>query len=63
MSIKKFTKVTIAIIAAIVVLTLGVLVNLKRANDLRKYAVANNCDWSWSGSAYGDDRDWVCRKK
>lgn len=51
----------IAGLAFVVVLLLGVIVNLKRANDLRNYAIANDCSWTYQGTAYGDDRDYVCK--
>lgn len=53
--------IAIVIMAAIIVLLLGVLINLKRAYDLRQYAIANNCTWSWQGTYYGDDRDYICK--
>lgn len=53
----------ISIIAAIFVgmLLLGVGINLKRANDLRNYAIANNCTWQHQGTYYGDNRDYICK--
>ncbi len=57
----KTKNVIIAVLSVVVVLLLGVLVNLKRANDLAEYARANNCTWYATGSYYGDDRDYVCK--
>lgn len=57
----KTTKIVIAIMVAVAVVMLGVIVNLKRAWDLHEYAMANNCTWTATGTAYGDDRDWVCK--
>lgn len=56
------SKKVIVAVLVIIGLLLGVIgLNLKRANDLREYALANNCVWSWNGTAYGDDRDYVCK--
>lgn len=57
----KIKKYAIAVLAIVVVLLLGVIVNLKRAYDLREYSIANNCTWTYLNTAYGDDRDWVCK--
>ena len=57
----KTTKIVIAVIAGVIVLALGVGLNLKRAFDLRNYAIANNCEWVWQGTWYGDDRDYICK--
>ncbi len=57
----KTTKIVIAIVVAVAVVMLGVIVNLKRAWDLHEYAMTNNCTWTSTGTAYGDDRDWVCK--
>lgn len=51
----------IAILAAAVVLMLGVILNLKRAYRLREYSIANNCEWTWQGTMHGDDRDYICK--
>lgn len=51
----------IAILAAAVVLLLGVVLNLKRAYDLREYSIANNCEWVYQNTYYGDDRDYICK--
>lgn len=51
----------IAGLAIVVVLLLGVIVNLKRANNLREYAIANNCTWTWQGTATGTDADYICK--
>lgn len=58
---RKNKKLAISILIAIIVILLGVIVNLKRAYDLYNYAIANNCEWSWNGTHYGDDRDYVCK--
>lgn len=57
----KTTKIVIAVVAGVIVLALGVGLNLKRAFDLRDYAIANNCEWTWQGTWYGDDRDYICK--
>ena len=57
----KTTKIVIAVVAGVIVLALGVGLNLKRAFDLRDYAIANDCEWVWQGTWYGDDRDYICK--
>lgn len=54
----------IAIVALIMIVAalLVVILNLKRANDLSKYAMANNCKWVATGTMYGDNRDYICKK-
>jgi len=51
----------IVLLVGVIVVLLGVIVNLKRAYDLRMYAIANECTWVSAGTAYGDDRDYVCK--
>ena len=36
-------------------------INTHRAAQLASYAVANNCTWSYNGTAYGDSRDYTCK--
>jgi len=39
-----------------------VVIQSMHDNSARQaYAEANNCEWSATGSFYGDDRDFVCR--
>lgn len=58
---KNNKKVAIVVFVIIAAVTLGVIANLKRAWNLHEYAVANDCTWSWQGTSYGDDRDYVCK--
>lgn len=53
--------VVIVVLSIIVVLLLGALVSLKRAYNLREYSIANNCEWVYQNTAYGDDRDYICK--
>lgn len=53
--------IVIAVLSGIVIVMLGVIVNLKRAYDLRQYAIQNECSWVYQGTAYGDDRDYICK--
>lgn len=57
----KAKNIAIAVLAGAVVILFGVVVNLKRAYSLREYAIANNCTWTYLNTAYGDDRDYVCK--
>lgn len=61
LNVNRIKNIAIAILMLIVVLLLGVILNLKRANNLREYAIANNCEWVYQGTYYGDDRDYICR--
>lgn len=61
LNINRIKNIAIVILALIVVLLLGVILNLKRANNLREYAIANNCEWIYQGTYYGDDRDYICK--
>lgn len=57
----KTKNIVIAILVMVIVALLEVIVNLKKAYELREYATANNCTWTYQGTAYGDDRDYVCK--
>ncbi len=57
----KTKNIVIVILIIIVATLLGVIVNLKKAYDLRDYAITHNCTWTYQGTAYGDDRDYVCK--
>lgn len=61
LNVNRIKNVAIVILALIVVLLLGVILQLKRANNLREYALANNCEWVYQGTMYGDDRDFICK--
>lgn len=61
MSERKVKNGVIAILVVAVAILLGVVLNLKRAYGLREYAIANNCEWTYMNTAYGDDRDYVCK--
>lgn len=54
-------KLIIALALAIAGVAICGAVNWKRATDLQAYAESNNCEWSATGTAYGDDRDWICK--
>ena len=58
---EKRKTIVIVALAITVALLLGVVLNLKRAYSLREYSIANNCSWTYLNTAYGDDRDWVCK--
>ena len=52
----------ITIISLIVALVaVAYAINTHRAAQLASYAAANNCTWSYNGTAYGDNRDYTCR--
>ena len=57
----KTKDIVIMVLFAVVVILLGVIVNLKRSYDQEIYAIVNDCEWSATGTMYGDDRDFVCK--
>lgn len=48
-------------LAFVIVLMFRVGIELKHNYDRELYAIKHNCKWSWEGTMYGDDRDFVCR--
>lgn len=48
-------------LVCVIVLLLGAVFGLKRQLRMQNYAIANDCTWTWNGSYYGDDRDYVCK--
>lgn len=59
---KELTKtIAIVVLIAAVGLLLGALLSLKRAYSMREYSIANNCRWIYQNTAYGDDRDYICK--
>lgn len=57
----KRISIVVAVLVVLGLVALVVIVNLKRAFDLHEYAIANDCTWTWQGTAYGDDRDYMCK--
>lgn len=57
----KRISIVVAVLVVLGLVALVVIVNLKRAFDLHEYAIANDCAWTWQGTAYGDDRDYMCK--
>lgn len=53
--------ILIVVLAVAVVLLLGVILNLKTAYSLREYSITHDCVWTYQNTAYGDDRDWICK--
>lgn len=53
--------IIIGVLACAVLVLAGVIINFKKTNDLRNYAIANNCTWTYQGTMYGDNRDYVCK--
>lgn len=54
----------VAVFGAVVLigmLLFGIWIIRQRDTGFDKYATANNCEWFWNGTAYGDDRDYVCK--
>lgn len=57
----KTKNIVIGVLVLIIVMMLGVIVNLKHTYDLEMYAATHNCEWTATGSFYGDDRDFICK--
>lgn len=55
----KVAIVGIAVLAGM--LLLGVMINRERDAQFERYALANDCEWVYQGTAYGDDRDYICK--
>lgn len=53
--------IVIAALAGIVIVLGALVINMKKANNLREYAIANDCTWTYQGTMYGDDRDYICK--
>lgn len=54
----------VAIVGVVVLagmLLLGVMINRERDAQFEQYALANNCEWVYQGTAYGDNRDFICK--
>lgn len=57
----KIKNIAIVLLTVAVAGLLGVVISLKRAYDLREYSIANNCEWVYQNTYYGDDRDYICK--
>lgn len=57
----KIKNIVIVVLIVIAALMAAEIIGMKRAENLRTYAIANDCTWTWQGTAYGDDRDYVCK--
>lgn len=57
----KIKNIVIALLIILVLVALGVIRELKTQNNMIQYATTNNCTWSWQGTYYGDDRDYICK--
>ena len=53
----------IGVIAILLLLAGIILVSNHRNTRMERYAKANNCTWSATGSMYGDNRDFICIKE
>lgn len=56
----------VAIVGVVVLagmLLLGVMINRERDAQFEQYALANNCEWVYQGTAYGDNRDFICKQQ
>ena len=61
--VKKQFIFLIVILAIIIALITVFVVSKLNAREMRmnEYARNNNCTWHYTGSAYGDDRDLICK--
>lgn len=53
--------IIIAVLLAIIAILVCSIVNIKKAYSLREYSIQNDCTWTWNGTIYGDDRDYICK--
>lgn len=51
----------IGIVIIVGMLLFGIMIVRQRDTQFDEYATANNCEWSWQGTTYGDDRDYICK--
>ena len=51
-------------IISIVIATVAVAyaVSAHRTVQMTNYAINNNCKWHYNGTAYGDNRDYTCKR-
>lgn len=59
---KQFIFLTV-VLAIIIALVSIFIISKLNAREVRmdEYARNNNCTWHYTGSAYGDDRDLICK--
>lgn len=59
---KQFIFLTV-VLAIIIALITAFIISKLNAREMRmnEYARNNNCTWHYTGSAYGDDRDLICK--
>lgn len=55
-------KLIIVALSFVIVMLLLVGKNIKSEYDMRLYAIRNNCTWSYQGTMYMDNRDFICRE-
>lgn len=49
------------IIVTVMVAAILVGYRMVQAYNLAEYAKNNNCEWTYQGTSYGDDRDYICK--
>lgn len=61
-AIKQTIKNTLLVLALVgVAIALFALDGARQDSQMGAYAEANNCIWTATGSAYGDNRDFICK--
>ena len=58
---RNIKNIIIVVLAVVVIVLAGLVKNVHMENNMIKYAAANNCTWTWQGTMYGDDRDYICK--
>lgn len=59
---KQFIFLTVVLAIIIALITAFIISKLNtREMRMNEYARNNNCTWHYTGSAYGDDRDLICK--
>lgn len=49
------------IVGSIAMVVMAIVIDARRNQNMQDYAIANNCTWQATGTAYGDDRDFICK--
>ena len=59
---KQFIFLTVVLAIIITLMSMFIISKLNaREARMNEYARNNNCTWHYTGTAYGDDRDLICK--
>ncbi len=57
----RIKNIVIGVLSCAIVFLVCALIGQIKARNLREYEIANDCEWTWQGTMYGDDRDYICK--